>query len=110
MNITLQFQELDDLNLKHTSPPTTSILRNKLHTMRDQLEAHFAAKEKLQLGELVKNDGVFWKRTATGFESRLYCPECPSHPVMMDFPPGSKQEWACPANHSFAYDSKPPMT
>ena len=108
MNIPLQFQKLDDLILKHTSPPATSILRNELHFIRDQLEAHFAAKEKLKLGELVMNDGVMWKRNATGFEARPYCPTCRSHPVMMEFPPHSKQMWACPSDHSFAYDSKPP--
>ncbi len=46
MTITLELQELDDLIIKHTAPPVTAILRNKLHPLRDQLEGHIAAKEK----------------------------------------------------------------
>jgi hypothetical protein len=58
----------------------------------------------------VESDGVMWKRTATGFESRPYCPECPSHPVMMGFPPREAEFWKCPKNpnHQFDYGSEPP--
>src|SRR5437762_12295696 len=56
----------------------------------------------------VESDGLLWKRTASGFDRRPYCPTCASHPVMMEFPPRSKEMWVCPANHTFDYDSKPP--
>ncbi len=57
MNITLKLQELDDLTLAHTKPPVTAILRNKLHTLRDQMEAYIVAKERitLDLTELERN-------------------------------------------------------
>ena len=45
MNITLQFQELDDLIGIHTVPPATAILRNKLHPIREQVEAHLKTLE-----------------------------------------------------------------
>ena len=45
MNITLELQQLDDLIVKHTTPPVTAMLRNKLHPLRDQLEAYIIAKE-----------------------------------------------------------------
>ena len=57
---------------------------------------------------MVEHMGLLWKRIATGFEARPYCPECPSHPVMMGFPPGGSDMWVCPANHTFDYASKPP--
>ena len=47
MNITLAFQELDDLIVKHTLPPAQAGLRNKLHLLRDQTEAYIEAKEKI---------------------------------------------------------------
>lgn len=40
MNITLELQELDDLIVKHTKPPVTAMLRNKLHPLREQMEAY----------------------------------------------------------------------
>ncbi len=46
MNITLELQKLDDLIVTHTTPPVTAMLRNKLHPLRDQLEAYITAKEK----------------------------------------------------------------
>ena len=54
--------------------------------------------------ELVENDGVLWKRRGEGFEKFPRCPECANHPPMMEFPPGSNEMWACPANHTFSYD------
>jgi len=56
MNITLALQELDDLIIRHTQPPVTPMLRNKLHPLREQLEAYIAEKEKLATdhAELVK--------------------------------------------------------
>jgi len=44
MNITLAFQDLDDLIIKHTSPPVMAMLRNKLHLLRDQMEAYITEK------------------------------------------------------------------
>ena len=58
--------------------------------------------------EFEKYMGLLWKHTATGFEPRPYCPECPSHPVMSGFPPGSEDMWACPSNHTFDYSTEPP--
>ena len=58
--------------------------------------------------EFAESDGLFWKRTASGFERRPYCPRCVDRPVMTEFPPGSREMWACPSNHTFAYDSQPP--
>jgi hypothetical protein len=46
MNITLQLQELDDLIVANTKPPTTTILRNKLSALREQMEAYIETKEK----------------------------------------------------------------
>lgn len=43
MNITLELQQLDDLIILHTKPPVTAILRNKLHPLREQMEAYIAA-------------------------------------------------------------------
>jgi hypothetical protein len=57
---------------------------------------------------MVENDGLLWKRTPSGFDRRPYCPRCDDHPVMMEFPPGSRELWACPSDHTFAYDSHPP--
>jgi class 3 adenylate cyclase len=57
--------------------------------------------------EFKKYMGLLWKRTATGFEPRPYCPECPSHPVMSGFPPGSEDMWACPSDHTFDYSTEP---
>ena len=45
MNITLELQQLDDLIVAHTHPPVTAILRNKLHPLRDQLEAYIAEEQ-----------------------------------------------------------------
>ena len=47
MDIALQFQELDDLIVKQTTPPATPILRAKLQTVLEHVEAHVAAKEKV---------------------------------------------------------------
>lgn len=47
MNITLAFQDLDDLIIKNTSPPATPILRNKLSLLREQTEAYITEKEKV---------------------------------------------------------------
>ena len=46
MNITLQLQKLDELIVAHTQPPVTTILRNQLHPLLDQLEAYEAAADK----------------------------------------------------------------
>jgi hypothetical protein len=45
MNITLELQELDELIIKHTAPPITTILRNKLHPLREQMEAYISSKD-----------------------------------------------------------------
>jgi hypothetical protein len=45
MNITMELQRLDDLIIEHTRPPVTTILRNKLHPLREQLEAYVSEKE-----------------------------------------------------------------
>ena len=45
MNITLAFQDLDDLIVQHTQAPVTTMLRNKLHPLRDQIEAYITTKE-----------------------------------------------------------------
>ena len=45
MNITLQLQELDELIMQHTTPPVTATLRNKLHPLREQMEAYINSKE-----------------------------------------------------------------
>ena len=58
--------------------------------------------------EMVEYSGLLWKRTTTGFEQGLYCPACNNHPLMMGFPPGSADMWACPANHTFDYAIEPP--
>ena len=44
MNITLELQNLDELIVQHTSPPITTMLRNKLHPLREQMEAYIASK------------------------------------------------------------------
>ena len=59
--------------------------------------------------EFEKYMGLLWKHTATGFEPRPYCPECPSHPVMSGFPPGSPDMWACPNDHTFEYSTESPV-
>src|SRR5262245_46087810 len=46
MNITKELQDLDNLIVEHTKPPVTAILRNKLHPLREQMEAYIDAKEK----------------------------------------------------------------
>jgi len=46
MNITLQLQKLDDLIVEHTQPPVQAILRNRLHPLLEQLEAHVLALKK----------------------------------------------------------------
>ena len=61
-----------------------------------------------QSGGFVEHDGLLWKRTTSGFERRPYCPRCADRPVMMEFPPGSREMWVCPSNHTFAHDSHPP--
>ena len=45
MNITLELQKLDELIIEHTNPPATTILRNQLHPLREQLEAYVETKE-----------------------------------------------------------------
>ena len=72
--------------------------------------AKFRAQHEDSTSGFFKNDGLLWKRSPSGFERRPYCPRCADHPVMMEFPPGSDEMWVCPSNHTFAYDSKPPMT
>ena len=70
-------------------------LKAENSTLRAQLQ-------NLQPVAFQESMGVLWKRTPTGFESRPYCPECASRPVMMGFPPGGPEMWACPADHTFA--------
>jgi hypothetical protein len=72
----------------------------------EELEARLLRLERPT--EMVEYSGLLWKRTTAGFEQRPYCPECNNHPVMMGFPPGSADMWACPANHTFDYAIKPP--
>jgi hypothetical protein len=40
MNILNHLQELDNLIIKHTQPPVTAMLRNKLSFALEQVEAH----------------------------------------------------------------------
>lgn len=47
MNVNLHLQELDDLIIEHTRPPATTILRNKLSTLREQMEAYVATNEQV---------------------------------------------------------------
>ena len=47
MDILDQLQILDDLIIEHTKPPITAILRNKLHTTREQAEAYASTAEEL---------------------------------------------------------------
>ena len=126
MNITLAFQELDDLIIKHTPLPARVTLRNKLHLLRDQVEAYIDEKEKIQLEhtkliekhealklvqtkespDLVSNMGVFWKRTATGFEQIPYCGECAHHPIMT--PVFRAKIYVCSNGHQAPIYVEPP--
>ena len=45
MNLLVQLQELDDLIVRNTTPPATPILRQKLYSIREQLEAHLASEK-----------------------------------------------------------------
>jgi hypothetical protein len=47
MNLTLQLQELDDLVVSHTQPPTTPILRQKIQSAIEQAEAQESALVKI---------------------------------------------------------------
>jgi hypothetical protein len=64
--------------------------------------------QRAQPSGLILHEGLLWKRTETGFEPRPYCPECPTHPVMMAIPPGEADTWACSGHHCFDYAIKPP--
>jgi len=44
MNLTLQFQELENLIVELTRPPVTPMLRAKLHRVIEQVEALVADK------------------------------------------------------------------
>ena len=46
VNIILHLKEFDYLIVEHTRPPATAILRNKLHTLIEQAEAHQCAEAK----------------------------------------------------------------
>jgi hypothetical protein len=43
--------------------------------------------------EIVRHNGVLWRRTSAGFEPAPYCPKCKI--VMFDFPPGHRMFWNC---------------
>jgi hypothetical protein len=127
MNLTLELQELDDLIVKHTSPPVTTILRNQLHPLWEQMEAYVVEKEEvtavlkktqadnaaLKLTQakespgLISNMGVFWKRTATGFEQIPYCGECEHHPIMT--PKWRAKIYICSNGHQAPIYVEPPL-
>src|SRR5947207_14979729 len=116
MNISLHIQELDDLIVKNTVAPAQAVLRNKLHFIRDQLDAefktHFDREQELSklnasliaqntelvqavnayeakesaLASFVEHCGVLWKRSGNRFEPSPYCKECGT--VMIGIPPG----------------------
>ena len=64
--------------------------------------------EELQPVGFTESEGLLWKKTNEGFERRPYCPSCKDHPVMMVFSPSGDMFWACPNNHTFDYNIKPP--
>jgi hypothetical protein len=54
--------------------------------------------------------GVFWKRTATGFEKFPYCKECSHHPIMIGQPPMPNMTpmfWQCSNGHNAPFAGKP---
>jgi len=131
MNIILELQEFDDLIIKYTSPPTTSMLRGKLHPIQQaitskldeqakteaklsqserecaNLAAQLKVKEAQKATEFVLNMGVFWKRTLKGFEPNPYCPKC--RQVMIRNPPYTELYWECGSCHAeFPGDAEPP--
>lgn len=81
----------------------------KLERENAQLKAEVELlREQLQRAQpvgLVENEGVLWKRTATGFEKNPYCKQCTSHPVML----GKGSVWLCGSGEHFApRNARPP--
>jgi hypothetical protein len=117
MNVTLQLQELDELIGQHTKPPATAILRNKLHSIREQVEAYQKGAEELaalklsqakESPEFISHMGVLWKKTRTGFEPNPYCAECPRPLVMTGNPPHRPLVWICSSGHRAPGNVTPP--
>jgi predicted nucleic-acid-binding Zn-ribbon protein len=83
MSIPLQFQELDDLIVKHTAPPVTPILRSKLSTLREQVEAQTNVADELatlkKAHTALQNEHEAFKAaqmvSAPAFKAYL-CPHC----------------------------------
>jgi hypothetical protein len=72
MNILDQLQELDDIIVKNTNPPVTSMLRNKLHLIRDQVEAY--VKDSEEHSALKKS-----QPEPSSDVPRKLCPYCHKH-------------------------------
>ena len=85
-------------------------LRTEVSRLQIENENLHAQLQHTQPIGFIEGDGLLWKRTPTGFESRPYCPTCSSHPVMMAFPPSVNDMWVCPSKHTFDYASKPPSS
>lgn len=60
--------------------------------------------------DFVEHEGILWQNKPDGtFKSKPYCPICPNHPVMHEFPPGGRMHWICSVcNGSFDYVNAPP--
>lgn len=103
-------KDVIDLLEKKVALLTEEIASLRAEISRLQTEnANLRAKpQHAKHAQFAESEGLLWKRTAAGFESRPYCPECPTHPVMTPFPPGEPLLWTCPSDHTFDYASKPP--
>ena len=98
------------LLLEENAMLSTKVSRHEIEN--GQLRAQLQNSQPVA-GGFRESMGVFWKRTATGFEPHPYCNECAHHPVMMPVPPSGVMRpmfWMCSSKHQAPYAIMPPST
>jgi hypothetical protein len=84
---------------------TLSTKVSRLEVENGQLKAQLQNSQAV-VGGFAESMGVFWKRTATGFEKIPYCGECAHHPIMT--PKWLSKIYICSQGHQAPIYVEPP--